>query len=75
MERLALLFSDGTISVYQDGASIDELRRDRDGDVNELPERRAKIVKLQISDIEIVEELKPVTPVKGNCPTCGQHVR
>lgn len=60
--RYALLFADGSVSVLAEGAGEVDAVRERDGDFNEAPERRARIARVRLELVELIEPPPPPAP-------------
>lgn len=69
-ERIALLYADGSISVYgPEFHSVDEACRNRRSDDGKEtdPEKLTKVARINVDVIEIIDE-----PAAETCPTCGR---
>lgn len=73
-ERLALLYSDGSMGVLGEGATIEQARKERE--FVDKGARRAdltKIGRITIDVITVVDD--PAAPAPASaaaCPTCGR---
>ncbi len=68
-ERLALLYSDGSITVLKPGSDIGAARRDRKF-VSGLTS--TKIATVQVEVLDILDDPAKPTPKDDVCPHCGK---
>lgn len=74
-ERLALLYSDGSLGIFTAGRTLDSAREDAllADDKENDPEHFTKVVKVEFRITEVVETPKqPKAACAAACPTCGR---
>lgn len=70
-ERLALIYSDGSMGVLKDGKTIEAAREEREfADAHQKDPM--KLTKIALVRIEPVEFYPHSTVVAETCPTCGR---
>lgn len=72
-ERLALLYSDGSLGILSAGQPIEKAREEVQwvDDKEKNPEQFTKIVRVSFTVMEVLETPKLGQDSSSVCPTCG----